>query len=199
MDLSPQHSAGPQDLKTFNYLLVASQILGAAAIVLSAVWTDKFLGGLGWYSSQDQQFNYHPLFMVLGMVLFYGESILVYRVLRKEPKFRLKLVHAVLHGVALVLTLVGLIAVFLSKQGRYTHLYSLHSWLGLGTCIAFFLQCTSFTRIVQYVISFLIFMFPGASPRRREKFLALHTFFGLLLFAFAVGSCIVGINEKVSL
>ncbi|UYV62880.1 hypothetical protein LAZ67_2002222 [Cordylochernes scorpioides] len=73
MDLSPQHSAGPQDLKTFNYLLVASQILGAAAIVLSAVWTDKFLGGLGWYSSQNQQFNYHPLFMVLGMVLFYGE------------------------------------------------------------------------------------------------------------------------------
>lgn len=57
------------------------------------------------------------------------------------PKLPWKVLHAALHLLAFTITVVGLIAVFrFHNHSKITHLYSLHSWLGITTVILFACQ-----------------------------------------------------------
>lgn len=50
----------------------------------------------------------------------------------------LQRIHAALHGVGFVSTVVGLVAVFrFHNEHHIPNLYSLHSWLGLLVVVAF--------------------------------------------------------------
>ena len=51
----------------------AIQILGILAMVLTGIWMGKYLGGFAWDGSL-QEFNYHPLCMIISMVFLYGEG-----------------------------------------------------------------------------------------------------------------------------
>lgn len=51
----------------------AIQVLGIAAIAMTAVWMAKYLGGFAWDGS-SQEFNYHPLLMVTSMVFLFSEG-----------------------------------------------------------------------------------------------------------------------------
>lgn len=68
---------------------------------------------------------------------------LVYRLPRSwlGPKLPWKIGHAVLHLLAFVLTVLGLVVVFqFHSHRRTTNLYSLHSWLGIVTVFLFACQ-----------------------------------------------------------
>lgn len=57
------------------------------------------------------------------------------------PRLPWKALHAALHLVAFVFTMVGLVAVFgYHSHTGVAHLYSLHSWLGLAAVILFACQ-----------------------------------------------------------
>ncbi|KAJ1136652.1 hypothetical protein NDU88_003067 [Pleurodeles waltl] len=86
-------------------------------------------------------------------------------------------------------TFMSIIAVFENHQkNKIPHLYSVHSWCGITVFVLFF---------IQWVIGFALFMFPGASMMYRSRYKSLHVFFGIILFAAAVGTCLMGINEKL--
>ncbi|CAF4073974.1 unnamed protein product, partial [Adineta steineri] len=130
-------------LRWYYSIVVCSQIIGVIAVILIGVFLGKYRGGFGWGSDLEKVFNYHPLFMTLGMVFFYGDAILVYRVFRNVQKIYIKILHASLLVISLILTSIGLKAVFDSHNRASPpedNLNTLHSWIGLATVILFGLQ-----------------------------------------------------------
>lgn len=177
--------------RAFTGWVIVSQLLGLTAVILVAVWTGHYMGGFAWSENPSLQFNYHPLFMIIGFIFLYADSILVYRVFRNERKRRTKLLHAAIHAVTFIFVVVALKAVFdshdLAKPKPIPNLYSLHSWIGLITVILF---------VGQYVISFITFLAPGLSLSFRQFVMPLHRYMGVGIFAMACVAVISGLNEK---
>lgn len=69
MDDSPPRAGRP----TFAWLVGASQVVGLLSVVLTGVWMGHYHGGFAWDGSA-QEFNLHPLCMVLGMVFLQGDG-----------------------------------------------------------------------------------------------------------------------------
>lgn len=69
MDDSPPRTTRP----TFAWLVGASQVVGLLTVVLTGVWMGHYRGGFAWDGSA-QEFNLHPLCMVLGMVFLQGDG-----------------------------------------------------------------------------------------------------------------------------
>lgn len=57
----------------FAWLVGASQVLGVTSVVLTGVWMGHYRGGFAWDGS-SQEFNLHPLCMVLGLVFLQGDG-----------------------------------------------------------------------------------------------------------------------------
>ncbi|XP_040078266.1 uncharacterized protein LOC8050666 isoform X2 [Ixodes scapularis] len=133
-----------QDLRGFTLGYSLVQVLGLTAVLLVTIWASNFMGGFSGPSNPKLEFNYHPVFMVLGMVFLYGNGILVYRALRTERKSRLKLVHGALMALAFLCAVAALKTVFdshnLNQPAAIPNLYSLHSWLGLTAVLLFCMQ-----------------------------------------------------------
>jgi cytochrome b-561 len=45
-------------------------------VILIAVWMGSY-GGFGWTDEPALQFNYHPMFMSIGIIFLYGECMCV--------------------------------------------------------------------------------------------------------------------------
>lgn len=58
---------------TFVLLVGASQLVGLATVVITGVWMGHYHGGFAWDGSL-QEFNVHPLCMVLGLVFLQGDG-----------------------------------------------------------------------------------------------------------------------------
>ncbi|KAM8844579.1 transmembrane ascorbate-dependent reductase CYB561 isoform 1-T4 [Spinachia spinachia] len=172
----------------FPWLVGASQLVGLAAVVLTGVWMGHFHGGFAWDGS-GREFNLHPLCMVLGLVFLQGDAILVYRVFRNETKRNVKLLHGIIHLLALIVSIIGFVAVFDNhKAAKIPDMYSLHGWCGMATLVLF---------CVQWVMGLLFFLFPIASSWLRASYLPVHGFCGLLLLVLSIGSSLLGITEKL--
>jgi len=182
-----------QSMKLFSTIFGVSQFLGGLSVLLVAIWMGSYGGGFGWTDAPEQEFHYHPMFMVVGMIFLYGEAMLVYRVFRHERKRFTKLLHVVIHSMILVFVIVALKAVFdshnLNAKGPIPNLYSLHSWIGLSTVILF---------CFQYVCGFTTFLFPGLAMSTRQRFLPLHKFAGMFIFIVANMSVMMGISERAA-
>ncbi|KAG8447000.1 hypothetical protein GDO86_014444 [Hymenochirus boettgeri] len=176
-----------QNTGLMPYLVAISQILGIAVLAITGAWLSQYRGGFSWEGAQ--QFNVHPLCMVLGMVFLCGDALLVYRVFRNETKRATKILHGALHILALIISLVGIIAVFqFHSNSGIPHLYSLHSWLGIITFILY---------ILQWIVGFLLFFVPGVAFTYRSRFKPVHEFFGLGLLLSAVATSLIGLTEKI--
>ncbi|XP_044292349.1 transmembrane ascorbate-dependent reductase CYB561 [Varanus komodoensis] len=184
MEESPARSPG--SATGFTSLVAASQILGLAAITMTGAWMGQYRGGIAWDSSK-LQLNVHPLCMIIGMVFLQGDALLVYRVFKRESRRSTKILHGLLHALALIIVLVGLVAVFQyhKKQG-FPDMYSLHSWCGI-LALGFY--------VVQWLLGLGVFLFPGAPFSLRSKYKPQHIFFGALLFVVSIATALLGILE----
>lgn len=175
--------------RTYQRAYIFTQLTGLTILVLLLVVLIKYLGGLN-FSSPSAYFNFHPLLMVVAFVLLYSNTALLYRTGRSAPKWNLKIGHATLNGLIAVLVSLALTAVVKAKGGvsaGSSHLKTLHSWLGILTCILF---------VGQFIGGFTAYLYPGASPHGRKALMPYHRLNGLLIFALAVATCLTGLNEK---
>ncbi|XP_033639343.1 cytochrome b ascorbate-dependent protein 3-like [Asterias rubens] len=172
----------------FYPLVLASQVAVVTVLILAGYWTGHFLGGFAWDGSA-QEFNLHPLLMILGLVFFYGDAILMYRIFRKENKTVVKIIHVLMQSFALICGGIALKAVFrYHNNAGIPNMYTLHSWIGLPTYIMFGLQ---------YIGGFVSFLFPKLSERGRATMLPFHKYFGVALLGMVCATAISGINNKL--
>ncbi|XP_050297525.1 transmembrane ascorbate-dependent reductase CYB561-like [Anthonomus grandis grandis] len=175
---------------SYNILNGITGVVGIGLLASVITWIVKYQSGFGWASSPDLEFNWHPFLMVLGLVFLYSQSILIYRTGRYHTSKKiLKYAHALIHLIAFLCSIVGLVAVFDSHNRKGTpNMFSLHSWIGLITVITFALQ---------FVSGFVAFLFPGLSGFIRKLLMPYHVFFGTIAFIFAIITTVAGITEMV--
>lgn len=100
------------------------------------------------------------------------------------------MVHMLLHAVALFLGSVGIYAAFkFHNESGIDNLYSLHSWVGLGTICLY---------SIQWLLGVATFFFPGASPTVRRRMLPWHTRAGLVVYILALLASELGFLEKLT-
>ncbi|GFT15362.1 putative cytochrome b561 [Nephila pilipes] len=177
--------------RKFKILFAIVTIFGILNVTLVLIWTFQYLGGFAWQDDPLHQFNYHPVCAVLGLVVLYGKGLLMYRTLHYKAKSTLKFLHTFTMFIVFVLAVISLKCAFDSHDLRkppIPNLYSLHSWIGLGTVILFSLQL---------FCGFVTFLYPGAKAMQRKSYLQYHQFFGVIIFILSILSCHSGIMEKV--
>lgn len=164
--------------------------LGIVGTVMVLVWCIDFRGGLAWESTNKSLiFNLHPVLMLIGLIIIGGEAIVSYKSLplRKEVK---KLIHLVLHAIALILGIIGVYAAFkYHNESGIANLYSLHSWLGIGIIVLY---------AIQWIYGFVLFYYPGGSMTLRTESLPWHVLFGIFVFVLAVANATLGFLEKLT-
>lgn len=57
----------------FNLLVWITEGLGILLFCLVLFWSIHFGGGFAWSSDVNLQFNWHPFFMVTGMIILYSQ------------------------------------------------------------------------------------------------------------------------------
>ncbi|TVU06311.1 hypothetical protein EJB05_49518 [Eragrostis curvula] len=166
------------------------RLLGVAAAAAILFWAIHFRGGMTLSSSVEDKlllFNVHPVLMLVGLVALNGEALLAYKTVPGTKKLK-KLVHLALQFLAMLLSLIGLWAVWkFHDERKIDHLYTLHSWLGLS-CVVFF--------SLQWATGFWTFWYPGGSRSGRASLLPWHVFFGVFIYVLAVATSVTGLLEK---
>uniref|UniRef100_A0A1A8FNM3 Lysosomal membrane ascorbate-dependent ferrireductase CYB561A3 n=2 Tax=Nothobranchius korthausae TaxID=1143690 RepID=A0A1A8FNM3_9TELE len=170
------------------YLLCVA--LGLACVLCVFLWNSRWRGGLAW-DLTAQQFNWHPVLMVTGLVVMYGYGAVLYRVPLTwgQNKLPWKLLHAAMMLLSLILAVVGLCAVFDVHNAHGTaNLYSLHSWIGI---------CTVALFAMQWLLGFAGFLLPCSPVALRKLLKPVHVWLGSSILMLSVAACISGINEKL--
>ncbi|GFP82214.1 transmembrane ascorbate ferrireductase 1 [Phtheirospermum japonicum] len=154
--------------------------IGAKALPISFV--AHFLGIVG-------AILLHPVLMLIGLIILGGEAIISYKCLPlKKPEK--KLIHLVLHAIALILGIIGVYTAFkFHNESNIANLYSLHSWLGIGVIVLYG---------IQWVYGFLVFFYPGGTTAIRSESIPWHVLFGIFIYVLAVGTATLGYLEKLT-
>ncbi|KAB5525473.1 hypothetical protein DKX38_023222 [Salix brachista] len=163
-----------------------AHVLAIAGAIMVLVWTLYYRGGLAWDSANKNLiFNGHHI--LLGRV---AKSRHKGKALMEAKKELKKVIHLVLHAIAIILGCLGIAAAFKNhNESHIANLYSLHSWLGI-TIISLY--------GIQWIYGFLMFFYPKGSPTLRSESLPWHVLFGIFLYILAIGNAALGFLEKLT-
>ncbi|XP_029961186.1 lysosomal membrane ascorbate-dependent ferrireductase CYB561A3 isoform X2 [Salarias fasciatus] len=164
--------------------------LSLACVVCVCVWNSRWRGGFAWDGS-SLQFNWHPVLMVVGLVVLYGNGAVLYRIPLTwgQNKLPWKILHAAFMLLALILSIVGLCAVFdFHNTNKIANLYSLHSWIGIVAAVLF---------AFQWAAGAAGFFLPCSPPALRRLLKPAHVWLGGAILILSIAACISGINEKL--
>ncbi|XP_010537185.1 PREDICTED: transmembrane ascorbate ferrireductase 1 [Tarenaya hassleriana] len=171
-------------------LTFVAHALAIAGAIMVLVWNISYRGGLAWEATNKNLiFNLHPVLMLIGFIIMGGEAIISYKALPLKKPVK-KLIHLILHAIALILGSWGISAAFKNhNEAGIANLYSLHSWIGIGVIVLYGLQ---------WLYGFVVFFYPGGSSTLRSDSLPLHALVGLFVYILAVGNATLGFLEKLT-
>jgi len=180
--------------KLFLGSLLAVEVTGLLAVIMTIAWVVHFKGGVVWgMTEMGIVFNWHPILMTLGLIFLYGNGALIYRVIPPRSdshKLGLKIGHAIIMMVVFIIMVIGLQAAFDSHNlatPPKPNLYTLHSWIGIIAALLFG---------IQWALGFSAFLFPKFSPEIRSILLPFHQYFGSSILCLAVAAALLGHLEK---
>ncbi|KAG2310342.1 hypothetical protein Bca4012_024897 [Brassica carinata] len=164
--------------------------LAVVVLVMVFVWSICYRGGFAWESTNKTLiFNLHPVLTLISLVILGGEAIISYKSLPFGKRAN-KLIHLVLHAIAIILGILGIYAAFKHHNEKHIpNLYTIHSWVGIGVIVLYSLQ---------WLYSFIVYFFPGGSSTLRRDLLPWHVFLGVFVYVLAVGNSVLGFLEKLT-
>ncbi|RWR79558.1 Cytochrome b561 [Cinnamomum micranthum f. kanehirae] len=164
-----------------------AQLFGVVAMVLMFVWVLHYRGGINLNAENKSHiFNVHPFLMYVGYIFLSGEALMAFKIVWTE-RWMQKLVHTVFNLIGLALAILGVYAVFkFHSDFNIPNVYSLHSWIGIGTISLFGFQ---------WLMGFLLFWYPRATKEIREKLAPWHALSGLVLFLLMICAAETGLVE----
>ena len=180
--------------------------------MLLSAWIFGYLGGLSLApvvkdpempetNDTASLFNWHPLLMMLAFVGCMAEAIMIYSTTPSSLSIHIpdtnrpmkKLVHGALHGAALLLSALGVVAAIqshtLKKPMPMPNFYSTHSYLGVLTLMM---------MLGQGAVGILAYVAPQWSLQARQAFSPMHRFFGGATFVVGMATVMVGVQEKTT-
>ncbi|EOY01306.1 hypothetical protein QUC31_013853 [Theobroma cacao] len=175
--------------RSASRLTIVAHMFGILAFVLMLVWLLHYRGGIE-YDSYDgyRVFNVHPFLMFCGFIFLSGEAMMVYKTVQAIHIVQ-KVVHMILQLTAFVLGVVGLCAVFkFHDMASIEDVYSLHSWIGIGTISLFALQ---------WLAGLSTYMFPQTQTTR-ITLLPWHVCHGRTLLYMSIAAALTGLMEKAT-
>ncbi|KAK8522789.1 hypothetical protein V6N13_115742 [Hibiscus sabdariffa] len=180
---------------THNYrrsasrLTIFAHVFGILAFILMLVWLLHYRGGIEYDSYYgDRVFNVHPFLMFCGFIFLSGEAMMVYKTVQATHMVQ-KVVHMIFQLGAFVLGVVGLCAVFkFHDMNNIEDVYSLHSWIGIGTLSLF---------AVQWLAGLISFMAPQPEVTR-HSLLPWHICGGRMLLYMSIAAALTGLMEKAT-
>ena len=144
--------------------------------------------GFSWAYKSPLVFNWHPVLMVSGLVFCATEAILIWQASALDRSTR-KLCHVLLQTLAIILSTIGLVAVFKNhNENGFKNMYSAHSWFGITAVVLFWLQ---------YLGGLYYFFFPGQDASAKGAYMPLHRYIGTFLFALILATAMMGLQEKM--
>jgi cytochrome b-561 len=172
-----------QPLWVENVALALGRLFALTSVVLVVIWAtgqdtnNGFLGGLDW---NENVFNWHPVFMVVGVLCCTGWSITAFR--NKMFGYTTsRYLHVCFHLGAKICLTIGIRAVWQSKDDSHgdhnPHVYTLHAWLGLTTTLLLF---------QNDILGGFSFLLPYVSVAVKKLYTPYHIFFGKMAFVMAV-------------
>jgi cytochrome b-561 len=174
--------------------LYAAHLSALLVMVLVVYWVtcvnaeDTAQQGFSWAYKSPLVFNWHPVLMVSGLVFCGTEAILIWQATYLERSHR-KIGHIVLQTLALILSTVGLVAVFKNhNEAGFANMYSAHSWCGMTAIILYW---------CQYLGGLYHFMCPGVESDVKADYMPLHRYLGTFLFALILATTMMGLQEKM--
>lgn len=163
------------------WLYGALAFFSTATLVLLIVWMVVYKGGVS-LDVKTGLFNYHPIFMTLGLFLIPLHGMIVYRFVPRS-KMTQKAIHSILMFIGLSVSLAGLaIAEVSLTSGKQYHMWSVHSWCGLATIIIY---------ILQFAIGFISFLLP-VTLRWNSMFIVIHRYGGVILTVLPLITILLG-------
>lgn len=180
----------PEQRRIYLILFAVALLSALVGLSLILVWMFKFraVTGIG-LSDANQLGNLHAVMMFTFMISLNMYSILIYRTHFMLPKEQLKWAHAILSGLNIVMSLLGVFAMLKSHWIKgIPNFYSLHSWIG-ATTNAFYLT--------QFVTGFVSFLMPGLAEHRRAKIMPWHRLSGAVILVLAAAAALTGMTEMI--
>lgn len=215
MDSYENLSRNETSSKWVYLFIILAEIFGVTCIILLVNWRGIYNGGFDPSVSRTTELNLHTLLMFISMIFLCANTIMLFRLNCGVKKAIVKLAHATLHLVTIVIASVGIHYAFSyhgaygedargritekldsevaqSRHGighdKYNHyqMYSLHSWLGITTIILF---------VIQWFFGFGSFLMPFCSTKNRYLLKPLHVYLGCFIFMFSVATTLTGITQ----
>ncbi|KAI6191025.1 hypothetical protein M3Y97_00182900 [Aphelenchoides bicaudatus] len=172
-----------------------AHVFGLSAVLCMFLWMRHDGKGFG-LQAEHLEFSFHPLCMALAFGFLNGEALMSFRSLRAYPRYLVKLLHAVLHGAAVIIIVLGIKAVrdsedyHLDKDGKLSPLprsQSLHAWLGSTIGVIYTLQ---------WLGSLMLFYFPLTPGHIRATALPYHRIGGIFAFGFSAVTIAYGVLSR---
>mmetsp|Transcript_3547 Transcript_3547/g.6009 ORF Transcript_3547/g.6009 Transcript_3547/m.6009 type:complete len:254 (+) Transcript_3547:150-911(+) len=165
-----------------------------AWVTVMLIWIS--LDGLNWFDAEKKDdksvisFNLHPLMMSLGVLVLMSEAVISYRVYEAVHGFShmsAKRIHSGLQLSAMIFMAVGLTIVFKNhKEKAIPHLYTAHSWIGVGVTSLMALQA------LGGVLAFFV----NTNSNLKTLMLPVHRYTGIATYMLAVAAILMGLQEK---